>query len=113
MKQHLTGKKLQGAINEARAKLGDPKNLNDQVMWSYYHQEAQLEFPLGELSNPNIAGFVWAWKMQARIETTEIAKDDRFNANGLEGKIIIRTTLSTALIAAGELPEHRSAIKLS
>jgi hypothetical protein len=75
-----------------------------------YHRPARLEFPLGELTNPRIAGFLWAWHMQGRLKTARLAASDRFNANGLEGKCVVPTLLSTALLAARELPPHRRAV---
>ena len=75
-----------------------------------YHRPARLEFPLGELTNPRIAGFLWAWHIQGRLQTTSIAASDHFNAHGLEGKCVVPTQLSTALLAARELPPHRRAV---
>jgi hypothetical protein len=89
---------------------GHPE-LWDQWANAYGNKPAQLEFPLGELSNPGIAGFVWVWKMKGTIQTASIESDDQFNAQGLEGKIVIQTTLTTALLAYRELPEHRRAIR--
>ena len=75
-----------------------------------YHRPARLEFPLGELMNERIAGFLWAWHMQGKLKTARIGRDDRFEANGLEGKCVVRSVLSTALLAARELPPHRRAV---
>jgi hypothetical protein len=75
-----------------------------------YHRPARLEFPLGELTNPRITGFLWAWHMQGKLKTARIAASDRFNANGLEGKCVVPTLLSTALLAARELPSYRRAV---
>jgi hypothetical protein len=75
-----------------------------------YHWPARLEFPLGELTNPRIAGFLWAWHLQGRLNTASIAASDRFNAHGLEGKCVVPTQLSTALLAARELPPYRRAV---
>ncbi len=93
----------------------------ERVYWQYrpfpsdealapYHRPARLEFPLGELTNPRIAGFLWAWHLQGQLETMSIAETDRFNANGLEGKGGVKVLLSTALLAARELPPHRRAV---
>ena len=71
-----------------------------------------LEFPLGELMNPGIAGFLWAWKLQGKIQTHAIEPGDRFNAQGLEGKVRIRTTLTTALLVYRELPAHHCQITI-
>jgi hypothetical protein len=76
-----------------------------------------VEFPLGELMNPRIAGFVWAWAMQTRIATHVIQRGDQFNAQGLpigplwgEGKVRVRTSLSTALLVYDLLPAYRCQI---
>ena len=67
-----------------------------------------LEFPLGELTNPRISGFLWAWKMQGKLKTRAIEPGDKFSAQGLEGKARIRhITLTSALLAYRELPAHR------
>ena len=81
----------------------------DEVL-ARYHQPARLEFPLGELTNPRITGFLWAWQMQGQLTTARITASDRFNANGLEGKCVVSTLLSTALLAARELPPYRRAV---
>jgi len=79
----------------------------EQWEWEYGERAAQVEFPLGELVNPRIAGFVWAWAMLRCITTAPIQSGDHFNAQGLEGKIRVRTTLATALLVYAELPPHR------
>jgi hypothetical protein len=73
-------------------------------------QAASVEFPLGELMNRRIAGFVWAWAMQERITTHAIQRGDQFNAQGLEGKARVGTTLSTALLVYDLLPAYRCQI---
>jgi hypothetical protein len=65
-----------------------------------YHQPAWLEFPLGELTNPGITGFILAWALQGVIRTTSITARDQFDAQGLEGKCVVETVLSSALLAA-------------
>jgi hypothetical protein len=57
--------------------------------------------------NPHIAGFVWAWAMLGSITTAAIQPEDRFIAQGLEGKVRVRTTLSTALLVYRALPPYR------
>lgn len=74
---------------------------------STYPYDARLEFPLGELTNPKIAGFVWAWGMKRVIYNERIRKGDRFNAQGLEGKAVVNTTFITALLVCQELPRYR------
>ncbi len=73
---------------------------------------AWVEFPLGELMNPAIAGFAWAWAMQKRLIVGPIQEGDQFNAQGLEGKVRVRTTLSTALLVYRDLPPYRCQVLL-
>ena len=71
---------------------------------------ARFEAPLGELVS-SLAGFAWAWKLQGFVpKIAPITKTDRFNAQGLEGKIVIETDLSTAIVYASQCPSHRYAI---
>jgi hypothetical protein len=85
--------------------------------WDNWHkahsQEAMIEFPLGELFNGAIAGFLFAWKLQNRISTAKIEEADRFNAQGLEGKCRVVTTLVTALLAYRELPRFRRQLRIA
>ena len=76
----------------------------------YRKMNVRLEFPLGEVMNPNIAGFIWAWNLQNKIKTESISKKDRFNAQGLEGKATIELDLVGAVLAYQELPRFRRAI---
>jgi hypothetical protein len=77
--------------------------------WIAEHEQlARIEFPAGELMNPEIAGYVWAWKMQGVIVTDGLSKADGFNAQGLEGKVVIHDArLTTALLVHRDLPVHR------
>jgi len=81
--------------------------------WQTEHNKRDviLEFPLGELMNPAIAGFVWAWKMQGRIEVCAIPADAHFNAQGLEGMARVHTDLCVALMVWRDLPAHRCNIR--
>jgi hypothetical protein len=76
----------------------------DRMVW--------VEFPLGELMNPAIAGFAWAWAMQKRLIVGPIQEGDQFNAQGLEGKVRVHTTLSTALLVYRDLPPYRCQVLL-
>ncbi|MFH1236171.1 MAG: hypothetical protein V1685_04515 [Parcubacteria group bacterium] len=71
---------------------------------------ARLEFPLGELTNPAIAGYVWAWQLRRKIQTASITGKEGFLAQGLEGKVCVHTNMVTALLAYGWLPEYRRAV---
>ncbi len=68
---------------------------------------ARIEIPLGELTNANIRGFVWAWSMTHKVQMEELKSSDAFNANGLEGKATIPTDLGIALLVWQELPPYR------
>ena len=79
---------------------------------AYGDRLAWVEFPLGELMNPAIAGFAWAWAMQKRLIVGPIQEGDQFNAQGLEGKVCVPTTLSTALLVYRDLPPYRCQVLL-
>jgi len=76
----------------------------------YSQRKALIEFPLGELFNPNIRGYLWAWQMAGKIQTKPITEKDRFKAQGLEGKASIPVDMVTALLVWRELPEYRRQI---
>lgn len=84
---------------------------NGSSTWDPWHDEhyqsVVLDIPSGELMNERITGFLWAWAMQKNLQSMRLAKSDRLNANGLEGKIRIRTFLISALLACQELPKYR------
>ena len=82
--------------------------------WANEHGDnpAIVEFPLGELTNPGLAGFVWAWQMKNKIRTSRIEEGDRFNAQGLEGKAIVETTLTVALMVYREIPVYRCQVRV-
>jgi len=80
--------------------------------WAAWHEAnvgkpARIEFPMGELTNPDIAGFVCAWNMQGLVRIVSIEKGDGFVAQGMESKVTVETGLTTALLAYRELPEYR------
>jgi hypothetical protein len=76
----------------------------DRMVW--------VEFPLGELMNPAIVGFAWAWALQKRLIVSPIQEGDQFSAQGLEGKVRVDTTLSTALLVYRDLPPYRCQVVL-
>ena len=82
----------------------------DQIYDEYRKINVRLEFPLGEIMNPKIAGFVWVWNLMNKIKIETISKKDRFNAQGLEGKATVETDLVGAVLAYWELPRYRRAI---
>ena len=52
------------------------------------------------------------WKSQDRIEIGRIETKDNFVAQGLEGKIGVKTNLITALLVWENLPKFRCQIKI-
>ena len=75
-----------------------------------YDRPARLELAGGEIMNPNIDGFVGAWRTSGKLQIAPLTAADRLNANGLEGKVVVSTTLTTALLVEAELPEFRCQI---
>lgn len=76
-----------------------------------HDRPAILEFPGGELFCSGIRGFLWAWRLKNALSVGRLQKGDRFDANGLEGKISVETTLATALLAWANLPRHRRQVR--
>ena len=110
----LDEKRLEQAIKEMEYNLAMENYARCADTWqgAWGTRDAILEMPLGELTNEGIAGFVWAWNAKHMIKTADISDHDRFNAQGLEGKVIIETSFATALIAARELPAYRRAVSV-
>jgi len=111
--KRLSNKEIDRLIEEMEKAASN----GDTPEWQKWHKEHSnigvvLEFPGGEITNPNIAGFMWAWARKNKVYPCAIEKSDRFSANGLEGKVQIATDLGIALIAYRELPEHRRQIKM-
>ena len=75
-----------------------------------YDQPARLELAGGEIMNPGIEGFVFAWRMTGRAKPAALTLTDRLNAQGLEGKLVIQTSLVLALLVWAELPPYRCQI---
>lgn len=96
--------KLQTEMAEAS------QNAWDRWYSEHCWQECILEFPMGELMNEGIAGYLWTWAMQGRMTIGPIEKGDRFGTQGLEGKVSVEVSLITGLLAYRELPEHRRAL---
>lgn len=71
---------------------------------------AEIHLPLGEVANERIGGFVWAWKMKGLLQPADITGKEGFNAQGLEGKVIIPTTMVGALLVWRECPAHRCTV---
>lgn len=89
----------------------------DSALWQqtynkYSHIPVTVEMPLGELTNPNIKGFIWASNIKKTLSYPfHIEERDHFNAQGLEGKFRIHTDMMVAIIILREVPPHRIQIK--
>jgi len=87
------------------------KIIVDQWKTHKLHEKgAVFEAPLGEWIG-NLAGFAWAWKMRGDdVPILPLTKTDRFNAQGLEGKVRIETNLATAIVMAVQCDENRRVV---
>ena len=101
-------------IKSLLAAMEDAASGGDSTFAPWYNKHGltpvKLEFPGGELHNPALAGWLMAWQATNRVTPSRLAPQDRFSAQGLEGKITVSTTLVPALLAWRELPEHRRQI---
>jgi hypothetical protein len=77
-----------------------------------YQLPAQIEFPLGELTNPAIQPLILIWSSQNAIRLARIQKKDQFDAQGLEGKCIVSTTVLIALTAARVISPYRRTVSV-
>lgn len=101
----LTREQIKNLI--ARAERAAERPDTWEVFWEKENVPAVIELPTGELLNPNIELFVWYWGRMHLIERAPIKRGDRLAAQGLEGKVRIRTDLVKALNVAKLLPEFR------
>ena len=77
------------------------------VIVKKYNQPVILEVPLGELVG-NLAGFAMVWKMQGRLsDVMPITGKERFNAQGLEGKVRVKMALYDALLVSTQTTKNR------
>ena len=76
-------------------------------------RQAVFQCPLGEWID-TLQGFAWAYRLKHGInpKVHSIDKFDRFNAQGLEGKISIEVDLTTAIVMASQVEINRWAIYL-
>lgn len=109
-KHRLTETELANWLFEMRQAYACGQPTPPKQVTAYYHQAAVLEFPLGEVTNRALAGFLFVWYHQNKIKIQPITQKDRFDAQGLEGKCVVETTLWTALVAADALPQYRRAV---
>lgn len=100
--KRLSEKKIKSLYQKlSQIKLDDP-------FWSELGQNVFIEMPTGELLNEEISGFVWAWDLKKCIQINlPLTKEDRFIAQGLEGKIRIKTSLATAILVYKECDRFR------
>jgi len=112
--KRLTAPELQIAIAAmeaaSAAHLTGDRGAFDRWLEAHGDAPARLEFPLGELMNEKILGFVWAWAMNGAVQTEGITAQDRFDAQGIEGKAVVEVQFVTALLVARDLPAHRVAV---
>ena len=97
----LKQKEINGLVTEL-TKLTEDHQRFLSVYDNVININCTLEFPLGEVASTKTGGFIWAWNLQNRLDNVQpIEKPDRFNAQGLEGKIVIENLpITTALLYA-------------
>lgn len=90
---------------------------NSEIWADFYFNcsniKVQLELIVDELWNKNIRGYLWAWNLQNAIKQAAITKDDKFNVNGLIGKIVVNTSIITALLVSREISKYHCQIKIN
>lgn len=111
--KHLTAKEVQTLLKQMQ----DAAQCGDSPEWRHMchtlgARSARIILPCGELLNPAIAGFVWAWNLQGKIGAPmALTADMRLDANGLEGCIPVHELgLMTALLVVQEIGTSRIAI---
>ena len=73
-------------------------------------REVRLEFPMGEIAKTeNVALALLVRRLGA--EPVSIEASDKFNAQGLEGKLSLRVSYETALLFAQRLEPYRFQIR--
>ena len=68
-----------------------------------------LEFPTGELCRNAVLALALVGPARD-YELTDLDGSERFNAQGLEGKVRVRKPLLAALLNLNLLPEHRGRV---
>ena len=120
--KRLTEKQIEAYLAKLQEAL-HPGKCDHKEHIEYYHNtglaSARLEMPLGELTNEKIAGHILGLKMKYGnlrnwLQTKWIEKSDKFNAQKLEGKVVISNIpLLTAISIYRELPRFRCNIYLN
>ena len=73
-----------------------------------FHERTKLEFPTGELARGDLVSFCLAVRCEKRGYRHEpIERRDRFNAQGLEGKIVVEDEYYSLLTLALSLTPYR------
>jgi hypothetical protein len=104
-------------VNELRDRLGrmsgeGPTSFNRVYdKDSKFMKRATLEFPCGEIAKDSMQTLALTGGRPPR--TGPITKNDRFNAQGLEGKCSVDMTLLDAVLRYDMLPPHRRHIVAS
>ena len=92
----------------------------DSPAWKEFHENCArrvtIYLPLGEMTNPTIAGLLWAWghaglDLVPFAEVDRIIKANRLAAQGIEGIVRIRGSLGEALLCAQELGAFRIGVE--
>jgi hypothetical protein len=76
---------------------------------------ACIEFPLGELLNPAMEGYLWVWELTRRFSRPYAMEQSKssFSAQGIEGLIRAEeVSLTVALRAAEEMDPYRVALSI-
>ena len=101
----LKPKEIQTAIKSMRKDIFDCKPINRP------YKTANVEFPLGEMctGDPIVEGYILGWKLSGQtFPVKEIEKKDQFNAQGLEGKVVVeKIDFLHACLFWEKLPKYR------
>ena len=77
----------------------------------WYRQKVFLEFPLGEIAKDMLTTITLIGTKKQQYKTLPIEKNDRFNAQGLEGKMQVEKEFFSALMNMRDLlPPYRGKI---
>lgn len=109
----LSNSELGEVISESRAAAEGGPFTWDLFYSAVYSVPATVSLPLGELLNERISGFVTVWRMKGLVDQPgPITSADRFNAQGLEGKVVIEGDLGDAVLVAANVPLDRVNVRV-
>lgn len=95
--------------NEPEFQCGSRYNPTGQ---EWYRKEVLLEFPMGEIAKDFLTTIALVGR--SPYNSAPIGKNDRFNAQGLEGKVQVKKDFFAALMNMRDLlPENRGRIVLT